>query len=190
MVWYFLYIAEANSKRTYCDYEFSVDMERMKNVTYNAVEQKPPPFSKMLAINIVTSLNGSNNEANYKIHFFIISMIFRFVWFLLYITQSVPWVTQAPRGNTYSDSAVRLSSIFFFKSSSNYENGIRVHAIWPGELLKQSWAKGYGENFAKWSSAFELFLGKNAKMGTRYYCGRLLFYSISLIIRAMTSQLS
>ena len=66
--------AEVQSKRTYCDYEFTVDMERMKNITYNTSEQKPPPFSKLVAINIVSSLNGNNNEVIFlsesiKVHF-------------------------------------------------------------------------------------------------------------------------
>ena len=54
--------APVTAQRTYCDYEFTVDMERMKNIAYNTTEQRLPPLAKMVALNVVTSLNGTEKE--------------------------------------------------------------------------------------------------------------------------------
>ncbi|KAK6731230.1 hypothetical protein RB195_007596 [Necator americanus] len=48
---------EVTAKQSYCDYEFSVDMERMRNLNYNsAITQIPPPV-RMLVLNVLTTLN-------------------------------------------------------------------------------------------------------------------------------------
>ncbi|VDM79504.1 unnamed protein product, partial [Strongylus vulgaris] len=48
---------EVTAKQSYCDYEFSVDMERMRNLTYNtSITQNPPPV-RMLVLNVLTTLN-------------------------------------------------------------------------------------------------------------------------------------
>ncbi|WKX92015.1 hypothetical protein Q1695_010220 [Nippostrongylus brasiliensis] len=48
---------EVTAKLSYCDYEFTVDMERMKNITYQTSTNQPPPPVRMLALNLLTTLN-------------------------------------------------------------------------------------------------------------------------------------
>ncbi|KAJ1366357.1 hypothetical protein KIN20_026997 [Parelaphostrongylus tenuis] len=48
---------DVTSRQSYCDYEFSVDMERMRNIHYNtSVAQSMPPV-RMLVLNVLTTLN-------------------------------------------------------------------------------------------------------------------------------------
>ncbi|VDM56386.1 unnamed protein product [Angiostrongylus costaricensis] len=50
------------SRQSYCDYEFSVDMERMRNIHYNtSVTQAVPPV-RMLVINVLTTLNDKKEN--------------------------------------------------------------------------------------------------------------------------------
>lgn len=48
---------EVTAKLSYCDYEFTVDMERMKNITYNTSVNQPAPPVRMLVLNMLTTLN-------------------------------------------------------------------------------------------------------------------------------------
>ncbi|PIO77205.1 DNA polymerase [Teladorsagia circumcincta] len=48
---------EVTAKLSYCDYEFSVDMERMRNLTYNTSISVPAPPVRMLVLSMLTTLN-------------------------------------------------------------------------------------------------------------------------------------
>ncbi|RCN48476.1 DNA polymerase, partial [Ancylostoma caninum] len=53
---------EVTAKQSYCDYEFTVDMERMRNLNYNlAITQAPPPV-RMLVLNVLTTLNDKKEN--------------------------------------------------------------------------------------------------------------------------------
>ncbi|EYC39595.1 hypothetical protein Y032_0650g1135 [Ancylostoma ceylanicum] len=53
---------EVTAKQSYCDYEFSVDMERMRNLNYNsAITQAAPPV-RMLVLNVLTTLNDKKEN--------------------------------------------------------------------------------------------------------------------------------
>uniref|UniRef100_A0A158PAC3 DNA polymerase n=1 Tax=Angiostrongylus cantonensis TaxID=6313 RepID=A0A158PAC3_ANGCA len=50
------------SRQSYCDYEFSVDMGRMRNIYYNtSVTQAVPPV-RMVVLNVLTSLNDKKEN--------------------------------------------------------------------------------------------------------------------------------
>ncbi|KAK6014440.1 DNA polymerase [Ostertagia ostertagi] len=48
---------EVTAKLSYCDYEFSVDMERMRNLTFNTSISLPAPPVRMLILSMITTLN-------------------------------------------------------------------------------------------------------------------------------------
>ncbi|KAK6035303.1 hypothetical protein COOONC_27191 [Cooperia oncophora] len=48
---------EVTAKLSYCDYEFTVDMERMRNLTYNTSVTLPAPPVRMLVLSMLTTLN-------------------------------------------------------------------------------------------------------------------------------------
>ncbi|XGW24552.1 hypothetical protein V3C99_006184 [Haemonchus contortus] len=48
---------EVTAKLSYCDYEFSVDMERMRNLTYNTSVTIPAPPVRTLVLSMLTTLN-------------------------------------------------------------------------------------------------------------------------------------
>ncbi|KAE9418198.1 hypothetical protein Angca_008996, partial [Angiostrongylus cantonensis] len=53
---------EVTSRQSYCDYEFSVDMGRMRNIYYNtSVTQAVPPV-RMVVLNVLTSLNDKKEN--------------------------------------------------------------------------------------------------------------------------------
>lgn len=58
---------EVTAKLSYCDYEFTVDMERMKNITYNTSVNQPAPPVRMLVLNMLTTLNEKKeNEVSFS----------------------------------------------------------------------------------------------------------------------------
>uniref|UniRef100_A0A1I7XQC9 DNA polymerase n=1 Tax=Heterorhabditis bacteriophora TaxID=37862 RepID=A0A1I7XQC9_HETBA len=55
-------LADVNAPQTFCEYEFTVDMEKMKNISYNPNLTQNPPLVRMLAINIITTLNNKKEN--------------------------------------------------------------------------------------------------------------------------------
>ncbi|KJH48178.1 DNA polymerase, partial [Dictyocaulus viviparus] len=53
---------EVTAKQSYCDYEFSVDMERMRNLCYNTSITQEVPHVRMIALNVLTTLNDKKEN--------------------------------------------------------------------------------------------------------------------------------
>ncbi|CAB97239.2 DNA polymerase [Caenorhabditis elegans] len=61
--WIELYnYSDPKAKTSNCKYEFEVDMEKMRNIKYLESSDAPPPTIKLLALNVVTTLNDRKDN--------------------------------------------------------------------------------------------------------------------------------